>query len=131
MALPDYTYEDVFGGIINHGRYLEIRWYDATADMTGDQFNGFLKTFADQCKPDRPGCLVDAVQFDMPSNRMSMGWRDEHIVPIYNKAGVKRFAFIMPAGMPLIGQAPAKEGPADYLTAYFRSRAEAIAWLTG
>ena len=60
---------------------------------------------------------------------MSLGWRDANIIPRYNAAGVKKFAFIMPAGMPAIGDDPAPEGPAHYPTAYFGSRAEALAWL--
>ena len=35
------------------------------------------------------------------------------------------------AGMPAIGAPPQKEGPADYPTAYFGTRAEALAWLAG
>ena len=60
---------------------------------------------------------------------MSMGWRDEHIIPRYNAAGLKKFAFIMPEGMPAIGAAPEKEGSANFPTAYFGSRNDALAWL--
>ena len=31
--------------------------------------------------------------------------------------------------MPAIGEDPVHEGPADYPTAYFGTRAEAVAWL--
>jgi len=33
-------------------------------------------------------------------------WREIHIVPRYNAAGVKKFAFHFAAGMPLIGKPP-------------------------
>jgi hypothetical protein len=29
-----------------------------------------------------------------------MAWRDEHVIPRHNRAGVIRFAFVMPAGFP-------------------------------
>lgn len=98
--------------------------------MTGQKFNGWLSTFAgcvEQQK--RPGALVDSVQFRMPFDRMDGAWRDENIIPRYNAAGVRRFAFLMPAGMPAIGAEPTKEGPSGYPTAYFGSRADAVVWL--
>lgn len=133
MANARYVYEDKWGGIIEHpsSGALEIRWYDATADMMADDFNAFLSEYAGQVeKTGRTAGLVDAVQFKMPVDRMSMGWRDENIVPRYNKAGMKKFAFVMPAGMPAIGNEPAPEGPADFPTAYFGTRASALSWLT-
>ena len=48
----------------------------------------------------------------MPMARMDLAWRDANIIPRYNTAGVKRFAFLMPAGMPAIGTPPSPEGPA-------------------
>lgn len=75
--------------------------------------------------------MVDAVQFRMDMARMSMGWRDEHIIPRYNAAGLRKFAFVMPAGMPAIGSEPAPEGPADFPTGYFAGRADALSWLKG
>ncbi len=109
---------------------VEIRWFDTTAQMSGDDFNTFLATYAgcvERCA--RGGALVDAVQFRMDPANMSMGWRDRHIVPRYNAAGLKKFAFVMPAGMPAIGAPPEPEGPADFPTGYFGTRAEALAWL--
>jgi hypothetical protein len=56
-------------------------------------------------------------------------WRNEYIVPRYNAAGVRKFAFHMPDGMPAIGQRPATEGPASFPTAYFARRQDALDWL--
>ena len=61
---------------------------------------------------------------------MDGDWRDANIIPRYNAAGVKKFAFLMPAGMPAIGAPPAPEGPGEFPTAYFGTRAEARAWLS-
>jgi len=65
-----------------------------------------------------------------PAN-MNAAWRDSNIVPRYNAAGLKKFAFHMPQGMPMIGKPPAVEGPATYPTGYFGSRHDALDWLSG
>ena len=133
MTLPIIHYADQWGECIARPaeRCSEIRWYDTTEAMDGDDFNRFLARFAGVVETSGlPGALVDAGQFKMDVARMNMGWRDEHIIPRYNKAGLKKFAFIMPAGMPAIGAPPQKEGPADFPTAYFGTRAAALAWLS-
>lgn len=66
----------------------------------------------------------------MPMEQMDGEWRDANIIPRYNAAGVQRFAFLMPDGMPAIGAPPVHEGPAEYPTAYFGTRRDAFAWLT-
>jgi hypothetical protein len=57
-------------------------------------------------------------------------WRDVNIIPRYNAAGVTKFAFQMPPGMPMIGSPPAPEGPGRFPTAYFGRRQEALEWLS-
>ena len=129
----EILHEDRWGEIIDRpeGGYTEIRWYDSTEEMTGDQFNEWLTVFAwHVAEKKRAGVLVDSVQFRMPIDRMDLGWRDENIVPRYNAAGVRKFAFLMPSGMPFIGKEPAPEGPAQFPTAYFGSRAGAVEWLS-
>lgn len=127
------VYEDGWGEIIHRPGpgVLEIRWFDSTAAMTGDAFNDWLAMFAGQVEATvSRRCFVDVLQFRMPPDRMSTGWRDEHIIPRYNHAGVERFAFLMPAGIPLIGAEPAPEGPATFPTGYFGTRQAAFDWLT-
>ena len=128
----EVAYEDKWGEIIDRpsSMLVEIRWYDTTAEMSGDEFNRWLSTYAG-CVEERkrPGCLVDSVQFKMPMDRMNSAWRDENIIPRYNAAGVAKFAFIMPAGMPLIGSEPAREGPGDFPTGYFSERSTAVHWI--
>lgn len=130
--MSEIVYEDPWGSIIDRPEagYLEIRWYDSTAAMTGEQFKRWLATFASFTeKHERPGCLVDATAFRMPPSHQDMEWRDANIIPRYNSAGVRKFAFHMPEGMPLIGKPPTHEGPAQFPTAYFASRTEALTWL--
>ena len=132
MARNSVLYSDQWGDIIDRSDddCVEIRWFDISSGMDADDFNGFLLKYA-ECveKSSRAGGLVDAVQFKMDMAKMHMGWRDEHIIPRYNAAGMKKFAFIMPAGMPAIGKPPEREGPADFPTAYFGTRYDALQWL--
>jgi len=128
----EVLYEDKWGEIIDRPStgYIEIRWYDVTEEMTAEEFNQWLRKFADFVEQKRRPCaLVDSTQFHMPLKRMSTGWRDTNIIPRYNAAGIKKFAFLMPSGMPAIGTAPAPEGPAAFPTGYFERRAEALTWL--
>ena len=125
------VYSDKWGDIVDRpdDDLVEIRWFDTTAAMDGDDFNAFLDIYADAVERcGRSSGLIDAVQFRMDMAKMSPGWRDEHIIPRYNAAGMTKFAFIMPDGMPAIGKPPAAEGPAGFPTAYFATRAEALAW---
>jgi hypothetical protein len=67
---------------------------------------------------------------DRPGANMDEPWRNANIVPRYNDAGITKFAFHMPAGMPAIGAPPAPEGPAHFPTGYFGTRSDALAWLS-
>ena len=132
MDAAKLLHSDRWGDILDRPEdgCVEIRWNDETAEMSGDDFNGFLEIYAgfvERCR--RPGGLIDALQFKMDMSLMNPGWRDQNIIPRYNAAGLAKFAFIMPKGMPAIGAVPAPEGPADFPTAYFASRADALAWL--
>ena len=127
----EQVYEDRWGAIIDRPGYVEIRWYDTTRGMTWEDFQKFLTTFAKIVEQkQRPGALTDATSFQMDMGLMQADWRDQQIIPRYNGAGVKKFAFHMPAGMPAIGAPPAPEGPADFPTAYFGTRIDALAWLS-
>ena len=132
MSTATHVYEDQWGALIDHGDagYVEIRWYDSTDAMSRDDFQQWLAAFAKEVERlRRPGILVDATRFLMDSANMNGEWRDANIIPHYNAAGVKKFAFLMPEGMPAIGSPPAVEGPAKFPTAYFGRRQEALAWL--
>jgi hypothetical protein len=82
----------------------------------------------------RQGILVDSTSFRMATHEMDPGWRDANIIPRYNAAGVRRFAFHMPEGMPAIGAEPAPEGPGqlpDRLLRHPRRRPGLARRLTG
>ena len=134
MTTVQVRHSDRWGDILDRpdDACVEIRWFDTTAAMTGGDFNRFLQTYAGVIETcGRPGALVDAVQFRMDMAKMSLGWRDQNIIPRYNAAGVRKFAFLMPEGMPAIGHEPKPEGPANFPTGYFAARATALAWIRG
>jgi hypothetical protein len=57
------------------------------------------------------GLAGDSVAFRMSPTNMDGPWRDANIIPRYNAAGLRKFVFHMPEGMPMIGEPPANEGP--------------------
>lgn len=134
MATAIHLYDDEWGAIIDRPEagYIEIRWYDSTVALDREGFQRWLETFATHVEwHPRRGILVDATAFRMNTAHMDGSWRDEHIVPRYEAAGVTKFAFHMPAGMPAIGSTPQPEGVAKYPTGYFGTRNDALIWLAG
>ena len=132
MADGTHVYEDQWGEIIDRpaSDLIELRWFDTTATMSKEDFQQWLRTFADRVAlARRHRVLVDGISFKMNPAFMDGEWRDANIIPTYNDAGVSRFAFLMPMGMPMIGQAPAKEGPGRFPTGYFSTRRGALEWL--
>ncbi|MEM8905784.1 MAG: hypothetical protein AAGA17_11140 [Actinomycetota bacterium] len=126
------VHEDVYGSIIDHpdDDYLEVRWYDASLSFTGETFNRRCDLFADIVeRSGRTTVLIDAVQFGMPASELDVEWRDSEVTPRLNAAGVEKIALIVPADFPPVGAPPAPEGPADFPTAFFASRAAARGWL--
>ena len=127
------VYEDRFGEVIDRPDLdlIEIRWFDTTADLDGPGFDRWLTEFAAAVeRTGRSTILTDSTAFRMDMAQMSMEFRDAEIIPRYNAAGVRKFAFHLPAGAPTIGAEPSREGPAEFPTAYFGARADALAWLT-
>ncbi|MDQ6882944.1 MAG: hypothetical protein M3077_01725 [Candidatus Dormibacteraeota bacterium] len=134
MVDSKHVYEDEWGEIIDRPSrdLIELRWFDSTVAMSKDQFQQWLSTFAEHVgRSHRHRALIDGTSFQMSPAFMDGAWRDANIIPRYNAAGVTRFAFLMPPGMPMIGKAPAPEGPARFPTGYFGKRHDALAWLTG
>lgn len=79
---------------------------------------------------------IDASEFrhSFYDRDWSMTWRDDHVIPRYNRAGVTRFAFVMPAGFPgptaESGSEPRIDGrAAAFPTQWFLGRDAALAWL--
>lgn len=119
-----------WGVIVQHKEFLELRWFASTANMKDGGFMATLCLFVSEAEKARPrGALIDAAEFRHKFGPGVMEWRDAHIVPRYGGAGVRKFAFVMPAAFPDAGK-EAVEGPAIFPTRWFVSRDEAIRWLT-
>ena len=77
--------------------YVEIRWYDASSEFTGEAFNRRQEVIAgvvERCG--RSHILIDAVQFGMSAEEMDIEWRDANTTPRFNAAGIKKQAIIVP-----------------------------------
>ena len=132
--MTQQVYEDRFGEIFDRrsANLIELRWFDSTAEMSATEFQSWLTKFV-ECveRCGRSAVLVDSTVFRMSPAKMDGPWRDANIIPRYNVAGVKRFAFHMPEGMPMIGEPPAVEVPGRFPTGYFGRRQDALDWLAG
>lgn len=129
--------ENAWGVIIHHEGegVLELRWLATTADMTDEDFKTTLQLFANQGeRAQAPFLLIDATEFGHRFGEGVMDWRDRHIIPRYNAAGTKKFAFHVPEGSTDVMEAgvqPLIEGPATFPTARFADRQHALDWFRG
>lgn len=125
-------HEDIYGSLIDYpdDDYLESRWYDGSSALTTQTFNDRCVLFADVVeRSGRTRVLIDAVQFGMNAEDLDVVFRDTKVTPRLNAAGLQKIALIVPADFPPVGTPPAPEGPADFPTAFFATRAAARAWL--
>lgn len=126
-----------WGVIVNHERWhtLELSWLSSTSDMSDDGFKETLALLAAEGERVKPACMIiDATEFRHKLGDGVLEWRDREIVPRYNAAGVKKFAFLWPEGTPGTfesGGTPAPEGPAKFPTGWFTGRDRAYQWLMG
>jgi len=113
---------------------LELTWAGTTRSMGDAGFRETLQLLADQGLTFRPSSMiVDATEFFHELAEGTLVWRDEHIVPLYNQAGVQKFAFLVTEGAPGTvekGAQPAPDGPAAFPTGWFETRDRMYAWLT-
>jgi hypothetical protein len=137
MPGPDATEvgRNSWGEILHYPEWqtLELRWLPTTSEMTDDGFRDTLTLHAGEGERHRPKfMLIDATAFHHRPAAETLQWRDEHIVPRYNRAGVTKFAFIASSGSPSTvesGSEPRVEGSALFSTGWFESREHAYEWL--
>lgn len=127
-------YRDAYG-VITHDRedrVLELDWLESSATMTDDDFKRSMTHFAELAGAhSTPYLLVDVTKFGFTPGEGSGAWRDAHIIPVYNAAGVKKFAFLVPPGASGTvedGATPANEPPAEFPTGYFTERERILSW---
>ena len=125
-----------WGTVTHHPQWqtLELKWDASTRSMTDDGFKQTLQILADQGLKVRPRfMIIDSTEFFHRPGEGTLAWRDEHIVPLYNDAGIEKFAFLTTTAMPGTvekGGEPKPDGPATFPTAWFETKERLYAWLT-
>jgi hypothetical protein len=110
-------------------KVVELEWSSTTAEMTEDDFRHGISRLADHAQEHVGASLmVDTRAFGYRPAPDNETWRDENIVPRYNAAGVRKFAFLWPPGA-VSNSTPAPEGPAAFPTGHFDSTERLEAWL--
>ena len=124
-----------WGVVLKHERWrtLELAWLPSTSEMSDEGFRETLELLAAEGERDKPTyMIIDATQFRHEVAEGVLEWRDREIIPRYNAAGVKKFAFLWPGGTPgtvEAGGTPEPEGPASFPTGWFTGRERAYQWL--
>jgi len=135
-AEPQEVARNEWGTVVSYDewRTLELRWLPSTRDMSDDGFKATLELFAEEGERLKPASMIiDATEFAHELGDGAMEWRDAEIIPRYNAAGVKKFAFLWKEGTPgtvELGGTPAPEGSAEFPTGWFSGRERAYKWLT-
>ena len=101
--------------------------------MSEEQFRVGVERLAELIEREHlPNAIVDVVKMAYRPAESFEEWRQANIIPRYNAAGVRKFAFIYPSGFTETvenGVSPAPEGKAKFPFGYFGSRERAFAWL--
>jgi hypothetical protein len=107
---------------------LELVWQDTTVDMSDEDFRRWLEVFALKGKEFGASyMLVDGRSFKHEMTSELNAWRQEVIIPMYNSAGVRKFAFLL-TQVAETDTEPRPEPGAEFPTAYFDSRDQIEAW---
>jgi hypothetical protein len=107
---------------------LELDWFPETEFMNDDDYMSWLERFAISSEQHHVQFIViDTLAFKHHPGAHTGPWRDEYIIPRYNRAGVKKFAFLLSPGAAPETE-PASEGPAQFPTGYFDSREQIDQW---
>lgn len=110
-------------------KLILLRWLERTAEMTDENFKDALDRFAGFAEQyGAKSLMVDVAKFRHSPSAEVGKWRDATIIPRYNKAGIRKFAFVTgkqgappPPGPPRAGEA--------FVTRFFGSETEARRWL--
>ena len=124
-------YEDNFSVITydESAGVLILVWTENSSDMTDQDFKIVNLAYADLAVERGVfSLLVDVQQFGHAFNDDLTAWRNETIIPKYDRAGVQRFAFLHGEGAQIPPE-PYPEG--DYIVQHFTSDEEALNWLLG
>lgn len=109
-------------------RLVRLTWLAGTAGMTDQDFKETVETFAESALQHKArGLLIDVREFKHRPSPEIAAWRDEVVVPKYNRAGVKKIAWVWPGNAPSNQPASEKE---KFENRFFGTEAEALAWVS-
>ena len=110
---------------------IGIQWKEATSSMTDEDFKSELQLFAGLVESKKAhGILVDVARFRHKIGPAVHEWRIKNISTRYSAAGVRRFAFLLPADAPVPPMMNQSSIGESFLTSGFNSAEQAMAWLT-
>lgn len=127
---------------IRDGQYLKIlwegargiigiEWKESTAAMTDDDFKADLTLLADHVEEHKPrSILVDVAKFRHKMGPGMQEWRVKNISGRYFAAGVRRFAFLFPAGSPFPPAMNESAPDEKFVTRAFNDPEKAMTWLS-
>jgi hypothetical protein len=128
--------KDRWGQIVLYDAWnsLELKWFSSTANASDAEVKTTMENFAKEAVSRHPRTLiVDTTEFRHSWDEGMLQWRDTEIIPLYNQAGVTKFAFIAGPNYPEQtveeGATPEPDGPANFPTGWFKTREGAYQWL--
>jgi hypothetical protein len=127
------VHDDEFFEVLWDDKACVIRtdWKDATSSMTDKDFKSKLQFFAGLVEAKKArGILVNVAHFRHKPGPDVEEWRLKNISARYSAAGVRRFAFLFPADLPIPPMMNRSSPGEDFLTRGFNSADQAMAWLT-
>ena len=113
---------------------IKLFWSDKSATMRDEDFKETSQVFAEEAERHKAtGLLVDVKNFKFPRATAPnlSEWRTRKIIPMYNNAGVRKFAFVHGEGFtePDFSGQPVKGQ--NFITRHLGSEKEARDWLLG
>jgi len=108
-------------------RLVRLTWLPGTAGMTDQDFKESLETFAESIlQHSAQRLIVDMREVKSRPSPEVLAWRDDVIVSKYNRAGVRKVAWIWPGTT----GGPSTRERDKFENHYCSTESEAFAWVT-
>lgn len=108
-------------------RLVRLTWLPGTAGMTDQDFKETLEAFAEGIlQHNAHKLIIDMREFRHRPSSEVLAWRDDVIVSKYNKAGVKKVAWVWPG---VTGDMSTSKRD-KFENHYCSTESEAVAWVT-
>lgn len=132
----DILYMDIFQQISfdSECRVAVLKWLDGTSEINYPQFKGSMLKFSGFALQNKArAVLIDSRAFAgqkaFPSMEEMYAWRSREVSPVYNEAGVEKFAFLFGTGFPIPPSNGEKGENENYPTRYFTDEGMAFDYL--